>query len=195
MSPSVVSWVVMLALGVCLSAACWCDLKSRRIPNSLIASGMSLGFILQIALPSSTGLFTNLPGSLGGVAALLGCAFGMAALIPMYAIGAMGAGDVKMMGMVGIFLGPVATIEAVVWSVAAGGVLAVLVALWTGVLQAVVRNVRQAVTQSIATFVLMRKVEMSVATVGGTSLPYAFAISAGTICQIFFARSGHTLFT
>ena len=183
-----------LMLGAFLSIACWSDFETRRIPNTLITSGVLLGLLLQIALPRGNGLFTTSPGGLGGIAALYGCAVGIATMLPLYVISAMGAGDVKMMGMVGIFLGPAATIDVVVITLVAGGVLSVAVAIWTGVLKTVVCNVRQALLQSVVSVIWMRRGYMHVDTVAGITLPYAFAISAGTLIQILLARSGYTLF-
>ena len=69
---------------------------------------------------------------LGGIsvgAALLGCVIGLVLMMPGYALGATGAGDVKLMAAVGSLLGPLVVVYAVLYTAIAGGVLAVIVAL------------------------------------------------------------------
>jgi prepilin peptidase CpaA len=61
-------------------------------------------------------------------------------MLPMYAIGAMGAGDVKLMAMIGAFLGLSATLQALLFSVVTGGVAALLYALRKRVLARMLAN-------------------------------------------------------
>lgn len=103
---------VLLVLGVLLSWAVWQDLCRRTIPNWLVAGGTLLGMLIG-AVQGVTGL--------GDAAA--GWAIGMALLLPFYAAGGMSAGDVKLMGMAGSFLGWQASLTAVLCTGIAGGVL------------------------------------------------------------------------
>ena len=89
-----------------------------RIISSL--PGILIGTSIQVLAAGVTGL----------IAAAVGMALGMVLLLPFYAIRAMGAGDVKLMGMVGVFLGPSEVLSVAV-TFMAGGVLALLVALQT----------------------------------------------------------------
>ncbi len=69
---------------------------------------------------------------LGGIsvgAAVLGCVIGLVLMLPGFALGATGAGDVKLMAAVGSLLGPLVVVYAVLYTALAGGVLAVVVAL------------------------------------------------------------------
>src|SRR5262249_33644553 len=95
-------------LFICLAmvAAAVIDGWKLKVPNwltfPLILSGWALGLLHNFGLFPSTGV--------GGFeAALAGTALGFALLLPVYAIGGMGAGDVKMqMGFgswVGAFFG------------------------------------------------------------------------------------------
>ena len=82
--------------GWALLAAAW-DLRRRRLPNALTLGGVALG-ALWVALAGQ---------GFGGAAPALcwtGLAAGLLALLPAYALGKMGAGDVKLfaaMGMLG----------------------------------------------------------------------------------------------
>jgi len=73
---------------------------------------------------------------IGGTAGLLwslgGALVGLAVLMPLHAIGGMGAGDVKLMAGIGAWMGPSITLGAFVVSALVGGVMAVLMVLWSG---------------------------------------------------------------
>ena len=62
-------------------------------------------------------------------AAVLGCLVGLGLMLPGHALGATGAGDVKLMAAVGSLLGPLTVINAVLYTAIAGGVLALTVAI------------------------------------------------------------------
>ena len=95
------------------------DLRTRRIPNALTGALAVAG--LSIAA-------TKLgPIGLGG--ALLGCALGLAFMLPGHIFGATGAGDVKLFAAAGALLGPATTVQAFLYTAIVGGVLAVAVAI------------------------------------------------------------------
>jgi prepilin peptidase CpaA len=71
------------------------DLLTRRIPNWLTFPAMLLGLIGQ------AWLF----GASGALDSLLGILLGLAVLLPVYLLGYMGAGDVKLLMAVGAWLG------------------------------------------------------------------------------------------
>lgn len=61
---------------------------------------------------------------------LVGTIVGLGLLLPAYAIGGMGAGDVKLMGGIGAWVGPSITFYAFCVSAVVGGVIAVVMVLW-----------------------------------------------------------------
>ena len=83
------------ALFVLLALAARCDLASRRIPNRLTLAGGAAGLLLA----ASQGGW----GALGEAA--LGGLAGLGVLLPVWLLGGMGAGDVKLLGAAGTFLG------------------------------------------------------------------------------------------
>ena len=111
-----------VALGVLatgLLTATVIDVRTRRIPNALTAAMAALG----IALASGQLSGVSVGASLGGLV------LGLLLMLPGYALGATGAGDVKLMAAVGAIVGPALVLSAFLCTSIAGGVLAVAVAL------------------------------------------------------------------
>ena len=104
----VVVYVTMVAL---------IDLHTQRIPNSLSATAALLGLIAQVSLNGVPGL----------VSALAGAAIGLGMFLPFYLLRAVGAGDVKAMATVGIFLGVQGTPLAAALTLIAGSIVGVIV--------------------------------------------------------------------
>ena len=61
-----------------------------------------------------------------------GAALGLALMLPLYMIGGMGAGDVKLFAGVGAWVGPMVTLGAFVVAVEVGGVMALAMIAWSG---------------------------------------------------------------
>jgi prepilin peptidase CpaA len=169
-----VGTVALIAL---LVAAAWVDVREHRIPNALVFPGIALGL-----------MFAHLPGgSVGGAA--LGVAVGMAMGLPLYALRAMGAGDVKLMGMAGAFLGAGDMFVAGLVIFVVGGVLG-LVAVWR----------RRAFRQLGANLKdmaggLTARLAGGPAAAGAAApsvgvLPYGVAIAAGTILYLAAVKGG-----
>lgn len=95
------------------------DLRTRRIPNALTGALAVIGVGIAAAKLGPVGL--------GG--ALLGCALGLAFMLPGHLFGATGAGDVKLFAAAGALLGPATTVQAFLYTAIIGGVLAVVIAI------------------------------------------------------------------
>lgn len=171
------------ALLALLACAVWIDIRSRRIPNRLVVLGLAVSFAIQ-AFSGFHGLQLWSLGLLAG--------FGL--LLPLYLFRAMGAGDVKLMAMVGSFLGPVAALGVVMATLIAGGVLAVLVALSKGAMVQTLRNV-QLVLSSTAPKVSDGRRGMQPPAASAGNLPYAIAIAVGTVVHLMLSGSAQALFS
>jgi prepilin peptidase CpaA len=176
-------------LATLLIAAIWQDVRSRRIPNMLVWSGALAGLVFQTVLPSGAGLFNTPFGALGLSAGLEGMALGLALLLPMYMLGAMGAGDVKLMAMSGAFLGPSDILGATLLTMIAGGVLAFVAALCTGKLRQVLSNLRQLVRLALLRVTSGGTARLDTPPVPTGKLAYAIAIASGTALQLLLTQT------
>jgi prepilin peptidase CpaA len=111
------------AIGVVLIAVVT-DLKSRRIPNLLTLGAALTAVVVHGYVAGWSGIGMALAGW------LVGAAF----FFPIFALGGMGAGDVKLMAAVGAWLGPGAIVWVALYSSIAGGVMALVVAGFAGYL-------------------------------------------------------------
>src|SRR5688572_10689038 len=82
-----------------LIVAAWIDGKELRVPNWITFPMVLSGIAFNVWMSGWSGLG----------AALLGTVVGLATLLPLYSVGGMGAGDVKLMAGMGAWLGPVVT--------------------------------------------------------------------------------------
>src|SRR6476659_3504307 len=106
------------------------DVRTRRIPNWL-TYGAALAALAYAAFDA------GLPG-VGTAAA--GWIAGAALFFPFFALGGMGAGDVKLLAALGAWLGPAESVWVAIFSGAAGGVLGLAVAFARGYLRTAFTN-------------------------------------------------------
>ena len=170
-------------LMVLLLIAAVIDVRTSRIPNWLVFAGALYGLAYNAISP----LYAR---DIGILFALGGLAVGLAALLPAYLFRVMGAGDVKLMAMVGAFLGASATVGAVLATLIAGGVLALTLAMRSG---RTVRLLRNVAAVSRGTMVTMTTGIGGLAVHDGPSagkMPYGVAIAVGTIAYLVLSQLG-----
>ena len=162
---------VVLLLGV---AACAFDLRTRRIPNLLTFGGAALALVYSIWVGGWVGLGSSAAGWLVG--ALL--------FFPMFALGGMGAGDVKLAACIGAWLGPMQAVFVALYSAIAGGVLALVVALATGYFKQAIGNVWLLLAHWRVVGVRPLP-ELTLEGSRGPRLPFALPIAAGTMAAMW----------
>jgi len=159
---------------ICLVAqAAVTDLAMRKIPNVLILSGLLLALILHLLAGQPWAPVTQW---------LAGCLAGFFLFLPLYLLRGMAAGDVKLMAMVGAFSGPLAALRIAVLSYLIGGVLALLLLLFSGRWRDSWRNLKQLCTPMLLRLLGVPLLPVPLApsaSVGG--IPYGVAIALGTI--------------
>jgi prepilin peptidase CpaA len=169
--PPSVSAVAVVS--VVLAAAVY-DLRTRRLPNALTfgAAGVAL------AVHGAVGGWSELAH------AVLGWGVGLAFFLPLYALGGMGAGDVKLLGAIGAWLGPMGAVWTGLYGAIAGGVMALVVAIGRGYLRTAIRNVGSLL---LAWFLAgPRPVEgLTLADSKSIRLPYAVPLAAGALATLW----------
>jgi len=173
-----------------LAIATLSDLDSRKVPNLLVLGGVLAALTFHVSAAPGSGILDGSGGAIGLLPALGGIIIGFAALFPLYALRAMGAGDVKLMMMVGAFLGPLQTVGVVVLTFAAGGVLALGMALWQRSLGQLTLNLRFMLTTSAVRAAGGKSPRFEPLQQTAGRMPYAVAITAGTLLQLLLVRSG-----
>lgn len=103
--------ILLIPLSALVLLAAGRDLAEHTIPNQLIGAGL----LLAVAAHLWSGSPAWTP--------LAGLAVGVLPLLPLYLARGMGAGDVKLMGVVGAFAGPALALQIVLATCLAGGVL------------------------------------------------------------------------
>jgi prepilin peptidase CpaA len=101
------------------AAAGWTDWRFRRIPNWLTVPGLVLG----VAVNS---LVFGWPGA---KASLLGALLGLALLLPFVLVRSLGAGDWKLVGALGAFLGPQHLIAVLFGAILVAGLMAAVMVI------------------------------------------------------------------
>ena len=120
--------LVCLALA---SVACICDLRTRRIPQVLTLGGAAAGLVFHMVNGGWT----------AGASSLAGWALAIAMFLLPFALGGLGAGDVKLLGALGAWLGPSEAVWLGIYTGVAGGVIAIVWSLVNGYLRRRYRNV------------------------------------------------------
>jgi prepilin peptidase CpaA len=110
-------WLAGIVISAILVAAAIGDLRTRRIPNGLVAILALLGIAFSVArLPVVQGL-----SQAGG-----GLLAGLACWLPFYVLGWLGAGDVKLYAAAGAWLGPARAVEGALVGALFGALLSIV---------------------------------------------------------------------
>ena len=165
----------LLLLPGILAPAVYSDIRSHRIPNKLIILGLIVALFFQLAASATHGLWSG----------LLGAVIGLACFIPFYAMRAMGAGDAKLMAVVGFFMGPAGALYAALFSLITGGLCALGYLMWCGLRASVRPLLHEGLTAAIqSAFVAARLAKRD-------RLPFALPIALGSMAACW-NQSGTT---
>ncbi len=154
--------------------ACMVDVRTARIPNALTFTSLIAGLVDHGASPAGHGLLY----------ALGGAGMGLLVFFPVFALGGMGAGDVKLMAALGAWLGWSHVAWAALYAACAGGVIALVWGFAHGYLRQAFRNLF-----ALANFWLVAGVRpMAPLTLDegrGPRLAYALPILIGVLLTIW----------
>ncbi|MEX1256121.1 MAG: prepilin peptidase [Gemmatimonadota bacterium] len=173
-------WMIGGTLILVAITASWFDLRERRVPNALTIP--SLGFAVLM------GLADGLPGV--GMA-LAGAAICFLFALPLFLVGGLGGGDVKLLTAFGAFLGPQRLVSGFIAMALVGGVLAAVEMIRRRAVGRTFRNLFfMAMTLGRGTLTGWKKGDsdgwLTIHSAGAVTVPYALAISAGAVFAWFF---------
>jgi prepilin peptidase CpaA len=148
------------------------DLRFHRIPNWLTLPALLVALLASPWVGATS----------GPLEAALGAALGFALLVGPYALGGMGAGDVKALMVLGAWLGPEATFGAAVWAVIAGGVFGLMMLALRGELGSYARRWGRTLFNTLTS----RRIAYEPPAAGSIAsggIPFAAAIAVGLAAQ------------
>jgi prepilin peptidase CpaA len=151
------------------------DMAERRIPNLIPLSGLVLALLLALLSPQALTPAECVAGALAGLLMFL----------PFYALRGMAAGDVKLMAAVGAFVGPALAWRIGITTFLVGGVLALLMLVFSGRLWQGLVNLGQ-LCKGLALRARYGTRPLPAASAGG--IPYAVAIALSTIGTLSWQR-------
>jgi prepilin peptidase CpaA len=162
---------IVISIGL---AACVFDVRTRRIPNALTLSAAVAGLLYHAALS----------GVAGVQLAAAGWLLGLLLLLPYFALGGMGGGDVKLVAALGAWLGPWETFWLAMYAGIAGGVLGLIVALTHGYVRRAFANIRSMIGfWAVVGFKPVPGMTLESST--APRLAYAIPILAGTMVALW----------
>jgi prepilin peptidase CpaA len=160
-----------VAVAVVIVACVW-DVRTSRIPNVLTFTAIGLALAFHLIVGG------------GATYAALGLLVGLAVFFPMFALGAMGAGDVKLMAALGAWIGWKAILFVALYGSLAGGALGIVVGMRRRYLRKALSNLRM-----LATYWWVEGVKplpaLTLEAKDSQRLPYALAIAAGLAVTVW----------
>lgn len=183
---------LLLAL---ILASGFCDLKERKIPNKITFSGIIIGILFN--------LFTG--GWSGLLQAVLGLFAGLAIFFIPFAMGGMGAGDVKLMGAIGTLMGWQFSIMTAVYSALVGGVMVLVYLMFKGTLRETLKkmifslitillNFANSLGYNEHTYRAQEKFQKHGYAYQKVYIPYGVAIAGGALLVLIAYQQGIHIF-
>ena len=164
--------LMSVAISVLMLAAAWTDVRSRRIPNILTLSGFGVAIGLRLLAGPGAGI----DGVTGALLAFVLC-------LPLFVLGVLGGGDMKLLMALGAFTGPRDLLVAMLIIASIGGIIGAVDAARRGILLPVLYNCGD-ILKHWATLG-RRGSNRSLATTGALAIPYGVAIAVGSLVWWF----------
>jgi prepilin peptidase CpaA len=161
-----------------MSLAAGIDLRTRRIPNWLVVPFLLAGLAISFFAP---------PPGTGPWNGLAGMAVAAAIMTPLYLLGAMGMGDVKLCAALGAWVGPHQSLFALAFMGLAGGLLALIWAICGGFVSSLCSGAGDLIG-GFARHGLRRHETLVLSNPQARSIPYAPAIAVGAILSFFVSQ-------
>ena len=174
----------IIFLSVILITAAIIDLRNQRIPNLLTYPGILMALTYHTIINGIEGLLF----SAGGIG------IGICLLIIPYLMGGMGAGDAKLMGAIGGFVGAKGVFYTFLLTAAVGGIYALILSV---VYRSKFKGFIKKRLNTFIGFILTRKYipDNQKIAKNEPKLCYGLAIAIGTAIYIFWNTTGFIFFS
>jgi len=160
LKPVILAGAVLLAV-----VAGWIDYRRRRIPNWLTVPGLAVGIAANVIIGGWSGLRFS----------LLGAGLGLLLLLPFVLVRSLGAGDWKLAGSLGAFVGPRVLLDLLLGSVFIAGLMAAVLVIYKRRVRETAWNIWHLIT-SFLTF-RMPGAEVSLDNPQSLRVPYGVALA------------------
>jgi prepilin peptidase CpaA len=171
-----VDYLLMVLLAICVIT----DLRERMIYNKVLLPFLVAGLILNTATGGISGLGY----------AIAGTAVGFSILLIPYFLGGMGAGDVKLLAVIGGLKGTFFVLTAAVYMAIAGGIIALFVLFFR---KGALNRLKQigmffgGLRSGMRNPLFLDKDALN------TTYPYGVAIAIGSVIAVVFPSGGGLL--
>ena len=145
------------------------DWRTRRIPNWLTVSGLLVGI-------ATNSLLRGWPGAKDS---LLGAGLGLLLLLPFVLVHSLGAGDWKLVGALGAFLGPQRLITVLFAAILVAGAMALVLIVYKGRVRQTFHNI----ARMLAAFLSLHLPgpELSLDNPESLKIPFGVAVAVAVI--------------
>ncbi|MCX5779945.1 MAG: prepilin peptidase [Firmicutes bacterium] len=164
-------FVLALGLVICLIT----DLKERRIYNVVLLPLLIFGLSYNLFTGGFTGLMQSILGTITGLGILI---------IP-FALGGIGAGDVKLLAVIGAVKGPLFVVYSALGMGLAGGIIALLILTYQGSVINTLKSFFRGIWLMLITGFKVIKFDFDNEK---TMLPYGLAIAIGVVGAYWWMR-------
>ncbi len=168
--------LIFACLGSILLIASYTDIRNHRIANMLTIPSALIGIVLNSYIGSGIGFASSFYGLL----------LGLLCFLPFYVTGGMAAGDVKLMGAVGAFVGTPLILQVVLATLICGSIMGIV---WLSRMNGLGEFLRRYLKATKYTFSTgsLHYLPPEKGSVALNRFPYAIAIASGTVLAIAFS--------
>lgn len=169
--PQWLQWLSLVPLGAVLVAAAVMDWRERKIYNWLTYPAFGVGLVMHTVTFGFNGLLA------GFLTALVVVVIGMI-ILPF---GWLGGGDIKLLAVIGAWLGPGPLYEVFFYAVFSGFVMGICVALVNGYLWTMTKRIGRFLKSLFLSAVSRTNLTQEVETDERAYLPFAIPILVGAV--------------
>jgi prepilin peptidase CpaA len=167
-------WIFVITLTLVAGLV---DFRTRKIPNIITIPGMVAGITLRTAMS----------GWAGTKVAVEGVLLALVLLLPLVLARALGAGDWKLMGAVGAFVGPIIFLFVLFGSIVVSGLMALVEMVRTKRVRETLENML-VLLRGFISFGLRRNSEISLDNPKLLKVPFGVAVAVSTVACFWAAR-------